>query len=191
MKGRKPADRENEIKLALPDAATGRRLLRKADFRMLHPRVFEVNVVFDTPDRHIIGSGKLLRLRAVKGKGVLAYKGPADGGRPHKSREEIEAVIENPAAMRLVLERLGYQAVFRYEKFRTEFARTGEPGLAMLDETPIGVYLELEGPARWIDRTARMLGFTKQDYITRSYARLYFESRAAEGTHPGDMVFGQ
>jgi adenylate cyclase class 2 len=189
MKGPKPADRENEIKLALPDVSTGRRVLRAAGFRILNSRVFEVNVVFDTPDRSIVGSGALLRLRVVQGKGILTYKGPALDGHIHKSREEIEATMENPAAMRLILERLGYQPVFRYEKFRAEFFRPGEPGLAMLDETPIGVYLELEGPPRWIDRTARRLGFSAEDYITSSYARLYFEWCAARRVVPRDLIF--
>jgi hypothetical protein len=35
----------------------------------------------------------------------------------------------------------------------------------MLDETPAGVFLELEGPSRWIDRTARRLGFAESDYL--------------------------
>ena len=189
MKGHKPAERENEIKLALADVSTGRRLLRAAGFRISRSRVFEVNVVFDTPDRRIVGSGALLRLRVVHGKGILTYKGPALDGLVHKSREEIEATLENPADMRLILERLGYESIFRYEKFRAEFYRPGEPGLAMLDETPIGVYLELEGPPRWIDRTARRLGFSAKDYITSSYARLYFEWCAAKGNVPCDMTF--
>jgi adenylate cyclase, class 2 len=189
MKGRKPANRENEIKLALPDVSTGRRLLRSAAFRLSRPRVFEINVVFDTADRRIFDSGTLLRLRVVRGKGILTYKGaPLDSGE-HKSREEIESTVEEPAAMRLILERLGYQAVFRYEKFRTEFTRPPEPGVAMLDETPIGVYLELEGPPRWVDGAARLLGFARKDYITRSYGRLYLDSCAARGIPPGDMVF--
>jgi adenylate cyclase, class 2 len=189
MKGRKPANRENEIKLALPDVSTGRRLLRSAAFRLARPRVFEINVVFETADRRIIGSGTLLRLRVVKGKGILTYKGaPLEGG-AHKSREEIESTVENPAAMRLILERLGYQAIFRYEKFRTEFIRPGETGVAMLDETPIGVYLELEGPPRWVDGTAHLLGFARTDYITRSYGRLYLDSCAVRAIAPGDMVF--
>ena len=190
MKGRKPANRENEIKLALPDVSSGRRLLRKAGFRILRSRVFEINVVFDTADRRIIGSGALLRLRVVKGRGTLTYKGQAAGGHAHKVRDEIESPVENPAAMRLILERLGYQVIFRYEKFRTEFVRPGEPVVAMLDETPVGIYLELEGPPHWVDRAARLLGFAAQDYITSSYARLYFESCAARGIAPRDMVFG-
>jgi len=58
----------------------------------------------------------------------------------------------------------------------------------MLDETPLGVFLELEGPARWIDRTARALGFSESDYITDSYAELHRRSRGGEA---GDMVFAK
>ena len=62
---------------------------------------------------------------------------------------------------------------FRYEKFRTEFQRRGSKGIATLDETPIGTYLELEGDPQWIDRMARTLGYEEKDYITASYARLF------------------
>ena len=189
MKGRKPAQRENEIKLAIPAALDGRRLLRQAGFRISKARVLEVNVVFDTPDLRILGAGSLLRLREVRGGGLLTYKGPAAGGTRHKSRQEIESAVENPAAARLILERLGHQAIFQYEKFRTEFARPGEPGIATVDETPIGVFLEIEGPPRWVDRTARTLGFSARDYITLSYWRLYLEYCEARGMAPQNMVF--
>ena len=59
--------------------------------------------------------------------------------------------------------------MFRYEKYRTEFRQPRRAGVAMLDETPVGVYLELEGTPHWIDRTARRLGFQESDYITASY----------------------
>jgi hypothetical protein len=54
---------------------------------------------------------------------------------------------------------------------------------------PIGTYLELEGAPRWIDRTARALGFGPPDYITASYGRLYLEWCAREGREPSHMVF--
>jgi adenylate cyclase class 2 len=189
MKGRKPAGNENEIKLALPDAATGRRLLRQAGFRVVKSRVFEINTVFDTAGHAIVNSGRLLRLRQVNRRGTLTYKGvPAAGGR-HKSREEIESTVDDPAAAAIILERLGYQRIFRYEKYRTEFQRPGERGIATVDETPIGAFLELEGSPRWVDRAARALGFSAAGYITRSYGSLYFESCSARGVTPTNMVF--
>jgi len=53
------------------------------------------------------------------------------------------------------------------------FRRPGQPGKALVDETPVGNFLELEGPPDWIDRTARRLGFRPGDYSLASYRDLY------------------
>ena len=84
---------------------------------------------------------------------------------------------------------LGYGPKFRYEKYRTEYLRPGEAGVAMLDETPIGNFLELEGPGPWIDATAREFGFRRTDYITSSYGALYLADCQLRGRKPGHMVF--
>jgi adenylate cyclase class 2 len=189
MKDRKGGAQENEIKLALSGAAAGRRILRAAGFRVIHPRVFESNIVLDTPDHSILHAGALLRVRQVGKRGILTYKGPAAEDGPHKSRLEVESEISDPAATQAIFGKLGFHPVFRYDKYRTEFARQGESGKAMLDETPIGVYLELEGAPRWVDRTARLLGFAPADYIKSSYGRLYAEHCAAHGRERDDMVF--
>ena len=179
--------REVEIKLAVPSAAHARRLLRTQGFNVWKPRVFEANDVFDTPDFRLRNSEWLLRVREVKREAILTYKGPPEPGR-HKSREELEVDASDPHTLAAILERLGFHRVFRYEKYRTEFRR-GKTGTVTLDETPIGVYLELEGPPPWIDRTARLLGFAEEEYITASYARLYLEACARKGCAPTNMVF--
>jgi adenylate cyclase, class 2 len=91
--------------------------------------------------------------------------------------------------MRTIAERLGFQPVFRYQKYRTEYKQASGSGVATLDETPIGLYLELEGQPAWIDRTAKKLGYTEQDYITSSYGRLYQEWRERHKSAPRDMLF--
>jgi hypothetical protein len=63
----------------------------------------------------------------------------------------------------------------------TEYFQPGTHGIVTLDETPIGCFLEIEGAPRWIDLTARRLGFQKFDYITASYGRLYQEFSKARG----------
>jgi adenylate cyclase, class 2 len=188
MKGRKSAERETEIKLPVAAAAVVRRLLRCAGFRVSKPRALETNTVLDTSDRSLLRAGSLLRVRSVRGEGVLTYKGPVDNGR-HKSRQEIETHLDDPEAALRILTHLEFQSAFRYQKYRTEFKRIGSRGTIMLDETPIGAYLELEGSAGWIDRTARELGFSPSDYITASYGRLYFAYCQTKGIRPGDMVY--
>lgn len=184
------ANREIEIKLRLEEPEAARRLLRRAGFRVRRRRVFESNAVFDTPELALRRAGKLLRLRVAGSRKLLTYKGPAEPGR-HKSREEIELAVSDPQALALILERLGLRPVFRYEKYRTEFARPGSDGLVTLDETPIGNFLELEGGPEWIDQTARELGFTAADYITASYGRLFAEYAARQAHPPSDMVFAE
>jgi adenylate cyclase class 2 len=179
---------ETEIKLAVPDARAARRMLKAADFHVSRRRLFEGNTIFDTPRLNLRRSHTLLRLRETGGDAILTYKGAPVPSR-HKSREEIETVVEDPRAVRVVLERLGYRVVWRYEKFRTEYRLGRGAGMATLDETPIGVYLELEGSPRWIDRMARILGFTHQHYITASYARLHMEYCKRHNRKRCDMVF--
>ncbi|HYL09814.1 MAG TPA: class IV adenylate cyclase [Candidatus Acidoferrales bacterium] len=112
----------------------------------------------------------------------------------HKVREEIEVEAAEPAALAHILEALGMRAWFRYEKFRTTYrfpatARWATGLLIELDETPIGAFVELEGPPEAIDRSAKLLGFTPKDYITRSYLELYLAECRARGVAPAHMVF--
>ena len=178
---------EVEIKLRLASVAEGRLRLRTAGFRVAKRRVLEQNVIFDVQESTLRRRGVVLRLRTSGARSLVTFKGPAERGK-YKIRQEIEFEIErgDGPGFTQVLEALGYRPAFRYEKYRTEYALpSGDPGEAMLDETPAGVFLELEGPPRWIDRTARRLGFREADYITASYAELH--RSAASGQR--DMLF--
>ena len=184
------SNRETEIKLRLDNPASLRRQLAKLGFSVAKRRVLEINTVFDTPDSVLLRERKLLRLREAGIRRTIAFKGPPAASR-YKSREEVESGVTDAEGMRLILARLGYEPVFRYEKYRTEYTRPGKAGSVMLDETPIGDYLELEGSPGWIDRTARALGRSPVDYITASYGKLYHEYCHANGLKPGHMVFGR
>jgi adenylate cyclase class 2 len=179
---------ETEIKLAVDDAKAARRMLRAAGFRVFKRRVFEANTVFDTQELTLRKAGLLLRVRRAGKVHTLTYKGPPTLSK-HKSREELETAIPDARVMSAIVERLGFHPVFRYEKYRTEYKGPGGGGGATLDETPVGVYLELEGTARWIDGAARKLNFRERDYITQSYAVLYLDWCRSHGIEPGDMVF--
>jgi adenylate cyclase class 2 len=180
--------REIEIKLPVPSAAKGRHMLRAAGFQIFRRRVFEANTLFDTSDQSLRRAGSLLRVREAGPQGILTYKGPAMPGK-HKDREELEVEISDARQFSELLSRVGFQPVLRYEKYRTEFRHPSQAGLAMLDETPIGVYLELEGPPAWIDRNARALGFRESDYITLSYFELYRRFCRQHDLRPGHMTF--
>jgi len=182
---------ETEIKLRMTAGAEAAlELLARHGYLVRTPRILQVDQVFDLVDGALRQSRRLLRVRYSGGTAVLTYKGPPFGG-PHKSREELEAAVEPPHALASILERLGYVPVFRYEKYRTTFSQNSnifEPAVVALDETPIGVFLELEGPGDWIDRTASTMGFKPDHYITSSYATLYRDYICLHGGEP-DMRF--
>jgi len=178
---------EIEVKLRWNgDAASALNFLETHGHRASGPRLLESDQLFDLPSGELRRTRQVLRLRITGGKATVTYKG-ADTPGAYKSREEIEFDVSDPGAFEAVLARLGYQRSFRYEKFRTKFAK-GE-GVVTLDETPIGIFMELEGPAYWIDATARGLGYAHEQYLTASYSALYAEFRQAHPEAPRDMTF--
>jgi adenylate cyclase, class 2 len=180
---------EIEIKLRLQgELAEIRRKLRRLGFRVRKPRSFESNILFDNTKRTLRKHGKLLRVRRVNAHGLLTFKGPSVPGR-YKKRLETETNLQDSDAAEAILAHIGYHPVFRYEKFRTEYGASDGAGHVLLDETPIGNFLELEGSPRWIDRTARLLGFSSDDYINRSYGYLYLAYCRERGTRPKNMQF--
>jgi adenylate cyclase class 2 len=181
---------ENEIKLPVENIAKARALLRRHGFVVTTARVFEQNLVLDDEQNSLRERGLLLRLRAAGKFITCTFKGPETPGR-HKSREEREFRASDLEACLAVFVALGFREAFRYEKYRTEFARDSEAGLVTLDETPIGVFMELEGPTRWIDSTAKALGFSRAAYITHSYGSLYESWCKTNGIELKDMRFNR
>jgi len=178
---------ETEIKLPLPDKDAAVQRLLELGFTLKTARTFEANEIYDTTAANLRGSGCLLRVRVYGEQVVVTFKGASQTGR-HKVREEIETIVGSAEAMGRILNRLGYEIGFRYEKYRTEY-KDGQ-GDAVIDETPIGNYLELEGAADWIDRIAAALGYRETDYITKSYGTLYNEYRVSHPRTTANMVFG-
>ena len=182
------------------------------------PRMHEMNLIFDTPDGGLAKHGQLLRIRratpapAKKGgrsnaaaRTVLTFKSPPKelaigdlgpaGDRRHKVRQEIETELTDGATLQRIFEGLGLRGWFRYEKYRTTYVLPGRHGWAKgllieVDETPIGVFVELEGSAGAIDRAAKELGHSTRDYVLNNYLVLYVEECKRRGEQPRDMLFG-
>ncbi|HTS51230.1 MAG TPA: class IV adenylate cyclase, partial [Bryobacteraceae bacterium] len=171
-----------------PQLGKIRRALHAAGFRVAKPRIQEYNILFDNAKRTLRKHGKLLRLRRAGPHRLLTYKGPAQPSR-YKKRHEVEIDLHNGGSLEEIFTHLGYRPVFRYEKYRTEYAKPRADGKVLLDETPIGNFLEIEGSPRWIDGAARALGFRPSDYITRSYGYLYLAYCRERRIAPKDMLF--
>jgi adenylate cyclase class 2 len=177
--------KEVEIKFALDDLRGIERKLRTLRFRRQTPRTREMDTLYDLPGAALRQRGELLRLRKYGDGWTLTHKAPGRAGR-HKSRVETETAVENGERMHGILTALGFAPSFRYEKFRSEWS--DGTGHVVLDETPIGNYGEIEGPPRWIDRTARALGIAPSQYITESYAQLFADWKTRTGSQAQEMT---
>lgn len=180
---------EIEIKLRLTTLAAAKRLLVQQGFAVTVPRHLERNLLLDTTPATLRPAGLVLRVRQANGEAIMTFKGKGSIDGRHKVREELEVGTTNLTSTLEIFGRLGYAPTFRYDKYRTVFARSRERGQAMVDETPIGPFLELEGPAAWIDRMAKRLGFCENDYITTSYGALWKAHLKASGAPFSDFIF--
>jgi adenylate cyclase, class 2 len=211
--------KETETKLKISDLPAFHRALKRMGARLASSgasKVHEENVIFDTPHGGLAKHGQLLRIRTEtpeRGKSknsqpkqrvILTFKQPmtqqaaaeteSPSGAPYKVREEIELEVSEAGNLAKIFAGLGLAGWFRYEKYRTTFrlpaSKAWAKGLLVeLDKTPIGTFVELEGPAAAIDRAAQELGYSKRDYILKNYLRLYMEDCRRKGEQPRDMLF--
>ncbi len=180
------SSQEIEIKFRVKDLGALSRELQNAKFRIVTERTHELNTLYDLPDKALRRRGELLRLRQYGSLWTLTHKSKGKSG-PHKVRTELEAKIADGEKMKAILHALGYTKSFIYEKFRTEWADA--TGHVVVDETPIGNFGEIEGPAEWIDRTAQNLGIDRGEYITQSYAELFSGWKRENRSDVENMLF--
>ena len=178
--------REIEIKFQVRDLRGLARKLRAAGFRLVTRRTHEMNTLYDLPGEVLRERKELLCLRKYGSKWTLTHKSGGTKGR-HSSREELETSVSDGKKMDVILRRLGYVPTFRYEKFRAEWG--DKKGQVVVDETPIGNFCEIEGRPRWIDATAKKLGVSPADYITKNYATLFADWKQATRSPTNEMTF--
>jgi adenylate cyclase class 2 len=182
-----PPSHEIEVKFRITDLSALTGHLKSEGFALVTPRTHEMNTLYDLPDSGLRGRGALLRLRQYGARWTVTYKDrPAVQDR-HKIRREFETVVENGPALAQILEALGYQPRFSYEKFRTEW--TDGSGHLVLDETPVGNFGEIEGAPEWIDEVAGRLNIAHDQYITLSYSELFAEWKQRTGSDAANMLF--
>ncbi|MFZ1919385.1 MAG: class IV adenylate cyclase [Terriglobales bacterium] len=178
--------KEVEIKFRITDMRALAAGLKRHGFREITPRTHEMNSLYDLPGQKLRKKGELLRLRKYGDAWVLTHKSRSRTGL-HKVRVELETRVDNGEQMDAILNALGFAPTFRYEKFRAEWSDA--TGHVVLDQTPIGNFGEIEGPARWIDRTAKALGIGPADYITQTYADLFFTWKRRTRSKVSEMTF--
>jgi adenylate cyclase, class 2 len=182
---------EIELKFAVDDVDRFSARVRSLGLKLLTPRTFEANTLYDTPERDLRVRRQVLRLRDYAGRSVVTHKRVAqnDADARYKVRIETESAIEDPSALAEIFAQLGYKPVFRYEKYRTEW--DAGAGHVFLDETPIGTYAELEGPPEWIESMREQLGVRPEQCTTESYGMLFLDWKGRMHSPAENLTFDE
>jgi len=177
---------EREIKLAFETAEAARAAIVATGATPLLGRRLQEDALLDTADQQLRTRGCALRVRVEGGKSRLTFKGTPQPG-IMKLREELETLVGDGEILLRVLSELGLNVWFRYEKYREEFAY--EDVIVAIDETPVGVFVEIEGSEAGIATMAEALGRSQDDYLVDSYRSLFLQHREQRGLVGQDMVF--
>ena len=149
-------------------------------------RRLQEDALLDTEDELLRRRRCVLRVRVENGKSRVTFKGPVQPS-DMKVREEQETLVGDGEVLLRVFEELGLHIWFRYEKYREEFSH--EDVTVAIDETPVGVFVEIEGGEQGIAAMAEALGRTPADYIVDSYRSLFLQRREESGLRGPDMLF--
>lgn len=180
---------EREIKLRFESADAARQALVGIGAAPFRARRLQDDRLLDDASASLMRRGCALRLRQDGTDAHLTFKGPVVPG-IMKTREELETAVADGDLLLRVLGELGFSPRFRYQKYREEFRIPAFASLVVaLDETPVGVYVELEGQEADIEAAAARLGCGPADYVRASYRTLFLEYREAHHVAAADMLF--
>ena len=179
---------ETEVKFHIHDLKKIELHLLALNAQLIQPRVHEINLRFDTPNKELRNSSHVLRLRQDD-KARFTFKGPSvetKGG--VMSRKEIEFVVGDFESAKQFLEELGFNVVVFYEKFRTTYQLNNTH--IMLDELPYGDFMEIEGEnSELIHNIADLLGLNWDAMIRAGYHALFEQAAGKYGLEPSQLSF--
>lgn len=179
---------ETEIKIRVADVGTLQAIaaqIVQIGGALGSPRVWERNIRYEDAGGTLTPTQRVLRLRQDS-RARLTYKEPhAESG---LSRTEIEVEVSDFDQTALLLGKLGFRAAWAYEKYRTTYHLSGCE--VVLDETPIGAFVEIEGPnVAAIFALAGQIGLGERPYLVTSYSDLFFTLRERLRLPFADLTF--
>lgn len=187
---------ETELKIPVDDLSRIRSSLERNGAELVKASLRETNVLLDTPRRTLRDEGRVLRIRRYGEQWVLTHKGAARYSGQIKHREELELEVADGEMLALILDRLGLQTTVRYEKEREIWRLAADPSGASsesieicLDHTPMGDFVELEGPSHSLEPACRQLGLSPDEAVRGSYVSLWESYRTGHPEAPRFMVF--
>jgi len=122
--------------------------------------------IFYDDAKKFIDEHKFIRIRENKNGALLTYKQHMSKGKDISGIDdvdEVETKVDDPEAMKVMLEKVGFEAFREQEKHRHSFVL--DEVMIEIDEWPkIPVYMEMEGPSEEaLKAIAEKLGLNWKD----------------------------
>lgn len=148
-----------EVLLRLPEIGARRKLTE-----------FEVNTLYTGGSLDLGRS--VLRLRRIdkRSSAILTYKERFPTRSDIKHQREDETRVDDPDAMELILEALGFTPGLVYEKHRETWT-LGKTEI-VIDELPFGLFMEIEGAEQDIRNIERELAIKRLRTEPATYPQL-------------------
>ena len=178
---------ETEVKFYIRDLKKIETHLLDWKARLIQSRVYEINYRYDLPDGSLKANGVVLRLRNDV-KACLTFKGPSTLVDGIFSRQELEFTVSDFGTAKNFLEALGYIQILIYEKYRVIYELAD--CLIMLDELPIGDFVEIEGSdSSGIRKLTEQIGLDFESAVGAGYAKIFDSYNSRNGLPPSDLTF--
>jgi predicted adenylyl cyclase CyaB len=161
---------EIEVKIKVEDIEKLKTKLTTLGATLVKNRHHEENALYDFPTGSLYQRRCALRLRAENKKTFLSFKGHPLKSRKFKIRQEYETEVKNRKQIKKILGELGFVPTVNYNKWRSVYKQKSLK--ICLDEISVGKFIELEGERHDIVQFARLLGFSKKDFIKLDYVQL-------------------
>ena len=131
---------------------------------------FEENTLYEGESLNLGRS--VLRLRRIDkcSDAILTYKERFPSRSDIKHQREDETRVDNPEAMELILEALGFTPALIYEKHRETWT-VGETEI-VIDELPFGLFMEIEGAEQDIREIEKKLALKRLRTELTTYPQL-------------------
>jgi adenylate cyclase class IV len=180
---------EREVKAVVDDPpALGRRLQARGATLAFRGRMSDRR--FDRPDGTMTARDEVLRVRTYRAApgsdsrpAELAWKGPTRRTEGYKEREEHQVVLEDPAALATILERLGFTVCDSIDRGIEVYDLPGTT--VRLEWYPrMDVLVEVEGEPDAIERAVQATGLARDAFTGDRLLDFAERYRRRTGTAP-------
>jgi predicted adenylyl cyclase CyaB len=190
---------EVELKSVVDDEARRRAAVERAGATLVFAGRLE-DRRYDTPERALAARDEVLRLRSygtpTQTRAELDWKGPTRREEGYKLREELDVHVTEPAALAMILERLGYVVTIAIDRAIVQYDLDG--AMVRFERYPrMDDLVEVEGTPAQIERAIAALGLPREgftserlpDFVRRYEARSGRQAALSDAELRGDVHY--